>query len=100
MAVADYPHPVQRAPRVDGEGIAHPVNHEFVRTRTQDCELFWHDAGQFHWGRTEAWRAKLLIHGHARADPLERRRVIDIDSEAHRAHAEWLLDRRSRPSTP
>jgi pseudaminic acid cytidylyltransferase len=92
MAVAGYPHPVQRALRVDDAGRAVPVNPEFVRTRTQDLEPLWHDAGQFYWGTREAWRDDLPVHGNARAFPLDGLQVVDIDSEDDWRHAEWLHD--------
>lgn len=96
MAVAAYPHPVQRALRIDDAGRAVPVNPEFVRTRTQDLEPLWHDAGQFYWGTREAWRDDVPVHGNARAFPLDSRQVVDIDSEDDWTHAEWLHDQRLR----
>jgi pseudaminic acid cytidylyltransferase len=90
MAVAGYPHPVQRALRIDATGLAVPVNAEFVRTRTQDLEPLWHDAGQFYWGVTAAWHDDVPVHGNARAYTLDGRQVIDIDSEDDWLHAEWL----------
>jgi N-acylneuraminate cytidylyltransferase len=93
MAVAAYPHPVQRALRIDDDGVAVPVDPAYVRTRTQDLEPRWHDAGQFYWGTAEAWRADLPVHGNARAYVLDGRQVVDIDSEDDWTHAEWLHDR-------
>lgn len=92
MAVVEYPHPVQRALRVDPTGIASPVSPEFVRTRTQDLESFWHDAGQFYWGRGQAWVEDRPVHGNARAYRLRHSAVVDIDTEQDWAKAEWMHD--------
>jgi pseudaminic acid cytidylyltransferase len=99
MAVARYPHPVQRALRVDGSGMAVPVSPEYVRARTQDLEPRWHDAGQFYWGTADAWIANLPVHGNARAYLMDSAPVVDIDSEDDWQMAECLHDRIVRRAT-
>jgi CMP-N-acetylneuraminic acid synthetase len=88
--VVGYPHPVQRALRIGDTGVAVPVSPEFIRTRTQDLEPLWHDAGQFYWGRADAWAQDRPVPGHARAYPLTFGQVVDIDTEQDWSHAEWL----------
>lgn len=59
--------------------------------RSQDLEEAWHDAGQFYWGRTSAWRSdKLLFGPDTAAIQLPRWRVQDIDTEEDWARAEIL----------
>lgn len=79
MAVVDYGHPLQRALTLRSDGVAQPLYPEYTRTRTQDLQRYWHDAGQFYWGRSVAWLEDREVHGNARAFPLRRTTVIDID---------------------
>ena len=90
MGVVHYPHPVQRALRLDETGIPEPVQPQFVRTRTQDLEPLVHDAGQFYWGTSAAWMADRPVHGNARAYLLPEHAVVDIDSEDDWIRAQGL----------
>ena len=89
MSVVEYPHPIQRALRMDEAGIAIPVSPEFSFTRTQDLEPRFHDAGQFYWGKAEAWLQMLTVFGSAKAYELPSGSVVDIDTDA-----DWLLAER------
>ena len=60
-------------------------------TRSQDLPEAWHDAGQFYWGRTEAWKSATTLFGSdTAAIPLPRWRVQDIDTEDDWTRAEIL----------
>ena len=49
--------------------------------RSQELKEAYHDAGQFYWGRAEAFLAKLSIFSsHSRVVLLPRKRVQDIDT--------------------
>jgi len=89
MSVVEYPHPIQRALRMDESGTAAPVSPEFVFTRTQDLEPHFHDAGQFYWGKTQAWRQMRPVVESVRAYVLASGAVVDIDTEA-----DWVLAER------
>ncbi|TDO16636.1 MULTISPECIES: pseudaminic acid cytidylyltransferase [Halomonas] len=93
FSVTSYAFPIQRALRLTPEGRVAMFQPEHFTTRSQDLEEAWHDAGQFYWGRAEAWRAGTPIFTE-RAVPvrLPRHRVQDIDTPEDWLRAEWLFN--------
>jgi pseudaminic acid cytidylyltransferase len=92
FSVTSYPFPIQRAIRINQEQRVEMFHPEQFNTRSQDLEEAWHDAGQFYWGRAEAWLAGKPIFSHdATAVPLPRHRVQDIDTAEDWERAEWLF---------
>lgn len=87
--VVAFPSPIQRALRRSADGSTRPFHPEHAATRTQDLEPAYHDAGQFYWGRTQAWRDGLNIHQNASTLILPEWRCVDIDTpdDWHRAEA-------------
>jgi len=54
---------------------------EHFNTRSQDLEEAWHDAGQFYWGRADAWLAnKPVFSKDSTPVFIPRHRVQDIDT--------------------
>lgn len=91
--------PVQRALHRGGEGVE-PLFPEFVASRSQDLEEAFHDAGQFYWGRPEAFAQQLPIFArHSRPHFVPRHRVQDIDTVEDWTRAE-LLFRTFKESRP
>lgn len=88
--VTGFPSPIQRALRRDEDGQVTPFQPEHATTRTQDLEPAYHDAGQFYWGRADAWLSGLNIHANGRTIILPEWRVIDIDTPADWLRAEAL----------
>jgi pseudaminic acid cytidylyltransferase len=88
--VIAFSSPIQRALRRHADGRTSPLNPEFALTRTQDLEPMYHDAGQFYWGRTEAWCAGRGIHEHARTIVVPEWRNVDIDNPEDWLRAEAL----------
>ena len=66
------------------------VHPEYELTRTQDLEKCYFDAGQFYWGRAEAWLAGQPLHADACTLVCDEGSVVDIDTEADWALAEAL----------
>ncbi|HAC68695.1 MAG TPA: pseudaminic acid cytidylyltransferase, partial [Pseudomonas sp.] len=65
----------------------------FYETRSQDLEPAFHDAGQFYWGRTEAWEQGAPLHApHSLPVRLQRHRVQDIDTLDDWQRAELLYE--------
>jgi len=61
-------------------------------TRSQDLEDAYHDAGQFYWGKTEAWRKCVALFGSQTAPILlPRWRVQDIDTPEDWKRAELMF---------
>lgn len=79
--------PVQRA-LVMAEGGVAPLYPQYAGTRSQDLPAAYQDAGQFYWGRRQAWLAGTPVFSGASLPViLPRHRVQDIDTEEdwHRA---------------
>ncbi len=78
--VMKYPHPIQRAFSLDKsyKPVFYDASSELKRT--QDLKTFYHDAGQFYWGITSAWKDKKSIHSSGIGLPQSESRFIDIDT--------------------
>ena len=63
---------------------------EFVLTRTQDLESVYYDAGQFYWGKSEAWLTNQNIHSCGLGYEIPNWRVIDIDTPEDFQRAELM----------
>jgi pseudaminic acid cytidylyltransferase len=98
--VTPFPSAIQRALRREADGSARPFFPEFAATRTQDLPPAFHDAGQFYWGRAQAWLDGLNIHLHGRTIVVPEWRVVDIDTPDDWRRAELLHHALSRASAP
>lgn len=91
FSVTSFPFPIQRAVRLTADGGVEPFQPECIPMRSQDLEEAYHDAGQFYWGRTEAFLRKLPIFArHSLPVILPRHRVQDIDTPEDWVRAEYL----------
>lgn len=92
FAATTFEFPIQRAIRVDDRGRVSMFQPEHAATRSQDLEEAYHDAGQFYWGRSDAWLAgKPIFDPHSVALVLERQRVQDIDTSEDWDRAELIF---------
>ena len=91
IPVTSFGFPIQRAVRIEQGRLAmfDPQNYA---TRSQDLDEAYHDAGQFYWGRSEAWRGDINPFG-AESAPilLPRWRVQDIDTPEDWVRAELMF---------
>jgi len=55
--IVEFPYPIQRALRKNEDGFLEMLQPEHKRTRSQDLEPAYYDAGQFYWMRGEAGMA-------------------------------------------
>jgi N-acylneuraminate cytidylyltransferase len=91
FAASTFAFPIQRAFRILPDGGVVPFCTNWIEYRSQDLEEAYHDAGQFYWGRAEAFRAGLpLFAGHSAPIILPRHRVQDIDTSEDWARAELM----------
>lgn len=92
FTVTSYASPIQRAIRLTGQGRVAMFDPEQFNMRSQDLEEAFHDAGQFYWGRAEAWLAsKPIFSSDAVPVILPRYRVQDIDTVDDWVRAEWMF---------
>jgi len=89
--VVEYPHPIFRAMKKSKEGKMKFIYPEYELSRTQDLEQTYHDAGQFYWGRADAWRQLKKMHTDGLGMIIPYYRVIDIDTEDDWKRAELFL---------
>ena len=86
-----YASPIERALRLDAStGEAQMWQPEFFSKRSQDLEPAYHDAGQFYWGRPQAWLQSRNLFERGKPLLLPRWRVQDIDTEEDWIQAELI----------
>jgi N-acylneuraminate cytidylyltransferase len=91
FSVCDFGFPVQRALTLDEQGALRALYPEFRNTRSQDLPKAFQDAGQFYWGRREAWlRGEVLYSPASLPVILPRHLVQDIDTAEDWKRAEYL----------
>lgn len=91
FSVTDFGFPVQRALTLDGQGALTALYPEFRNTRSQDLPAAFQDAGQFYWGRSEAWQRGEILYSPASLPViLPRHLVQDIDTAEDWKRAEYL----------
>ena len=88
--VTEFPSAIQRALKQNSDGVMQPFYPEFQLTRTQDLESAYYDAGQFYWGKKEAWLSNPRIHSNCACYVIPSWRAVDIDTPADWERAELL----------
>jgi pseudaminic acid cytidylyltransferase len=92
FSVTSFPFPIQRAIRITVNNRVEMYYPEYFSTRSQDLEDAYHDAGQFYWGKAEAWvQEKILFSSNSIPIILPRYRVQDIDTMEDWERAERLF---------
>jgi len=89
--VASYPSAIQRALRQLPNGRMEPFYSQYASTRTQDLEPAYYDAGQFYWGRVQAWLEGKNIHRYGMGLAIPGWRVVDIDNAEDWQRAELMV---------
>ena len=92
FSVTSYAFPIQRAIRLTPHGRVDMFSPEYFNVRSQDMEEAYHDAGQFYWGRAEAWKEGRVIFAPGSVPVLlPRHRVQDIDTPEDWERAQWMF---------
>ncbi len=91
FSVTSFGFPVQRALRLKDGGVE-PIYPQYRETRSQDLEEAYQDAGQFYWGKAEAWLADVPMYSQSSVPViLPRYRVQDIDTLEDWRRAELMF---------
>lgn len=92
FSVTSFPFPIKRGIRINERGEVEALHPEHFFTRSQDLEEAFHDAGQFYWGRPQAFLDGVILHSTA-ALPylLPRYPVQDIDTPEDWRRAELMF---------
>jgi len=88
--VTKFPSAIQRALKRTDEGKMQPFYPQYELTRTQDLEPAFHDAGQFYWGKAEAWLLNNKVHSNGVGYIIPNWRVVDIDTPEDWDRAELI----------
>ncbi len=87
-----YGHPPQRGFLKGPKGAPELLQPEFQKTRTQDLQAVYHDAGQFYWGKADAWlEERPVFESRTRFVEVPPTRAWDIDNEEDWTIAEALF---------
>lgn len=91
FTVTDFAAPIFRSFKENSDGGIEMFFAEHFSTRSQDLPSALHDAGQFYWGRPQAWiEGKRIFDHHSTPIKIPRWRVQDIDNEEDWLRAEIL----------
>jgi N-acylneuraminate cytidylyltransferase len=92
FSVTSYAFPIQRAIRLISGRKIEMFQPEHLYTRSQDLEEAYHDAGQFYWGKEDAWCSDKPIFGpNSVPVVIHRSRVQDIDTQEDWDRAEVMF---------
>lgn len=91
FTAAPYASAIERAIRINSDsGEAYMSQPDQFSKRSQDLEPAFHDAGQFYWGRPQAWLHSENLFDGGKPLLLPRWRVQDIDTEDDWTRAELM----------
>lgn len=91
FSATTFASPISRSFYENDEGGLEMIFPENFNTRSQDHREPMHDAGQFYWGKPEAWAsAARIFDKHSTIAHIPRWRVQDIDTEEDWRRAECI----------
>lgn len=91
FTATDYPAPIQRAFKVDSDHYVEMFQPECYNMRSQDLQAAFHDAGQFYWGKPQAYQNELPFYSKkSKAMLIPRYFVQDIDNDQDWKRAELM----------
>ena len=91
FSATSYAFPIQRAFQLNAQERVEMFYPEHFGTRSQDLPHAYHDAGQFYWGKAQAWTQHTpIFSAQAMAHLLPRHRVQDIDTPEDWVRAELM----------
>lgn len=92
FSVTTFDSAIQRAIKINPDNRLEMLHPEHYNARSQDLEEMWHDAGQFYWGKANAWISGIPIFSkNSISVRLPRYRVQDIDNGEDWRFAELMF---------
>jgi pseudaminic acid cytidylyltransferase len=89
--VTRFPHSIYRSMKKSINGKMDFVFPDHELTRTQDLGETFHDAGQFYWGKAEAWIQLKKMHTNGIGMEIPSYTTVDIDNKDDWKRAELLF---------
>lgn len=89
--VVTFSYPIERALRMNLNGVLEMENPKHIVTRSQDLREFVHDAGQWYWGRAETWLLEAPLLTNSMGVSVPRWVSQDIDTIEDWVYAELLF---------
>lgn len=81
FSAVEFEFPIQRAIKLNNNGEVSMFMPEYEQSRSQDLQRSLHDAGQFYWGKKEAFsHNEKIFSSHSRVIEIPAVRAIDIDT--------------------
>lgn len=81
FTIVEYSYPIQRSLRINESGLVEMKYPEFLKSRTQDIEKVYHDAGQFYFVKTSVlFEEKTVWCKHTAPLVLSELEVQDLDT--------------------
>lgn len=100
LPVGEYDREIYHSLRESNTQGIEPIFPEYIGSRTQDLPTVYHDAGQFYWGRREAFlREKTIFGKNSRMLVIPSAYVCDIDYEEDWEKAEKMYDKLKEADT-
>lgn len=91
FTATEYVSPIFRSFRENADSGIEMFFPEYYNKRSQDLPIALHDAGQFYWGRPDAWlEKKRVFEKHSKLVLIPNWRVQDIDNEDDWIRAEMI----------
>ncbi len=92
IAVTNFPYPIQRSLKLNKNQNIEMMNPKNFKKRSQDLEDFFHDAGQFYWGKASSWlNTESIFNENSIPIFLPRYKAQDIDTLEDWEQAEILF---------
>ena len=92
FTATEFSYPVQRALKIDKDGLVSWAYPEAGGSRSQDLEPLYHDAGQFYWGKADAFLSGIpTVSSRSEGYLIPHYRVQDIDTDNDWTRAEHIF---------
>lgn len=90
--VCEYGYPIQRAFELKENNISKMINDRFYNANSNNLIPFYHDCGQFYWGKSESWlQEKKIFYKNSKVLKIPNYLGIDIDNKEDLEHVKIIF---------